>query len=81
MGKETMKFKILDTRKNGAWVLAKVSAWEYLEQLSSDFFTIGCKRYRPEDIAASSALYDASPATCEQIQANADQIYEYMKSL
>lgn len=44
MGKETMKFKILDTRKNGAWVLAKVSAWEYLEQLSSDFFKYDIQR-------------------------------------
>lgn len=51
------------------------------EQIKMQQDAIGCKRYRPEDIAASSALYDASPATCEQIQANADQIYEYMKSL
>lgn len=51
------------------------------EQIKMQQDAIGCKRYRPEDVAASSALYDAAPAACEQIQAEADQIYEYISSL
>lgn len=51
------------------------------DQVALQQGAIGCKRYRPEDVAAASALYDATPATCEQIQAAANQIYEYIKSM
>ena len=44
MAKVTMKFKILDIRKNGSWILARVSTWDYLEQLSSDFFKYDIQR-------------------------------------
>lgn len=39
---------------------------------------IGSKRYSPEDVAVSSALFDTIPATCQQIQEASTQIREYI---
>lgn len=42
---------------------------------------IGCKRYHPEDVAVSSALYNDGPASNEDIKTAADELYTYVTSL
>lgn len=72
--------KIVDLFKNlPPWTKMKYRVTDEQQvQLSRD---IGCKRYHPEDVAVSSALYNEGPAANDAIKAAADKLYDYVVSL
>lgn len=41
---ERLNVKILDYKNKGKWILGKVSLWDYLEHLNSDFFNYDIQR-------------------------------------
>lgn len=62
--------------------------WNYKERIdvSRDHLLkmekeIGCKRYSPEEVAISSALYNDSSASSEQIIESGKELYEYIQNI
>lgn len=50
---------------------------EHLEKLKMEVLS-GCPRYRPEEVAVSSALYSNRPATTEEIREAGARLNQYM---
>ena len=45
------------------------------------YHKIGCRRFKPEEVAVSSALYNAGPATYDNIRAKGKLLNQYMWSI